>query len=88
MTAMRFTKLDYCQYLLSSQINYTFTKKGRGQRAEGKIIKNPLGVGLKPTKIIKMYFETRSARNTASLLQSHVFKRGFLLPSASSIAAF
>lgn len=25
MTAMRFTKLDYCQYLLSSQINYTLT---------------------------------------------------------------
>ena len=24
-TAMRFTKLDYCQYLLSSQINYTLT---------------------------------------------------------------
>ena len=23
--AMRFTKLDYCQYLLSSQINYTIT---------------------------------------------------------------
>ena len=22
---MRFTKLDYCQYLLSSQINYTLT---------------------------------------------------------------
>jgi RAB protein geranylgeranyltransferase component A len=22
---MRFTKLDYCQYLLSSQINYTIT---------------------------------------------------------------
>lgn len=25
MTAMKFTKLDYCQYLLSSQINYTLT---------------------------------------------------------------
>lgn len=25
MTAMRFTKLDYCQYLLSTQINYTLT---------------------------------------------------------------
>lgn len=23
--SMRFTKLDYCQYLLSSQINYTIT---------------------------------------------------------------
>lgn len=22
---MRFTKLDYCQYLLSSQVNYTLT---------------------------------------------------------------
>ena len=25
LTAMRFTKLDYYQYLLSSQINYTIT---------------------------------------------------------------
>ncbi len=25
LTVMRFTKLNYCQYLLSSQINYTMT---------------------------------------------------------------
>jgi hypothetical protein len=25
LTVMRFTKLDYCQYLLTSQINYTIT---------------------------------------------------------------
>lgn len=25
MKIMKFTKLDYCQYLLSSQINYTIT---------------------------------------------------------------
>ena len=25
LTVIKFTKLDYCQYLLSSQINYTIT---------------------------------------------------------------
>jgi hypothetical protein len=25
LTVMRFTKLDYCQYLLTSRINYTIT---------------------------------------------------------------
>ncbi len=76
-------RLDVIKRAKSKQELVTAYKRKaevRRQRAEGKLPKNPSGVGLKPTKKIKMYFEMRSTRNTASLFQSHVFKRGF--PSA------
>jgi hypothetical protein len=46
---------------MSLLIFYKERQRVVGRRQKVRILENPLGVGLKPTKRKKMYFEMRSA---------------------------